>query len=203
MRCFLFFLLGTLALLAGSLHSVAALHGFSATATGSTISVPWGSWFFNNWKTTTTGIPSTYFNDGNFNPSNGLYHIPVAGLYSFTANVFLEASNGYYEVANQNIDLRLIQCTATSCSSAPNTLGSCIQGVGNHLTQQANTWLNDFSLGYHGPNPAYNPNLIFTGYLPAGVYIGLCIENWSTSVDLNLMFPEVGITTFSGYLISS
>lgn len=172
------------------------IRGFSATTpVGSSISVPSGSWFFNNWKTTTTtGIPSTYYNDGNFFSAYGLYKIPVTGVYQFAADLFFEVTGS--TAPNQNIDLRFVTCSDLTCSPSPSHLGTCASATS--LSQQANTWLNDLPAG--GATPAYNPTVTFSGHFTAGQYVGLCIENWS-SVSFPLLFPEVGISRFSGYLV--
>lgn len=183
------------------LYTEGAITGFSATAGLKLLSAsvaPGSSlWTYNWWSTNVNNGPPYWYNDGSFNASNGMYQVPVSGMYAINANVFFTVTSA--TAPNQNIDLRLVQCYNIGCSSFPSHVAVC-NSVFMGISQQGNTWLNDVPAG--GGHPAYNPVLAWTGFLTAGAYISLCFENWS-SQTLTITFPEVGITTFAVTLLAA
>jgi len=129
-----------------------------------------------------------YYNDGSFTQRyaeewpQGVYNVPQTGFYTFRANVFFEYRGS--ASPNQNMDLRLVTCPSTGCSSLPFPSIQC--DAAHTVAQSGNTWLNDVPVG--GAYPAYNPSVEFTGYFSAGTVVAVCIDNWSTG---ELYFPLV------------
>jgi len=175
-----------------------AATGFSASTLqdgGGFFVNPGSSWLTAYWTPPDRTMPSWFFNDGHFVDEYSLYTIPVTGVYTFHANLFLEATEA--TPLNQNIDLVLVTCPSTGCGTS--FLGACNQVTGV-IHQGANTWVNDVQV--NGATPAFNPAITFTGRFTAGTTVGLCVENWS-GTRLTSYLAQFGISNFSGLLIST